>query len=570
MLRGYQDPRTYMPEGKYPDDWPPFERIHPPDWRLYRYPEAPEVLNATEVLLDKHVADPERAKKTALIADDVHYSYERLLMMVCKVANALTRKFGLDFDNRILIVAPDRIEAMVTWLGAHRAGVVPCWMSPLYKTHDLHYFIIDTAAKVLFIDSRQIEKIKEIEDKLPPTLKHVVVYDGHDVEPGWYSYAELIDDMDEEFTPVKKHIDDFSYFFYSGGTTGRPKAIVHTVRDFTWIPDSFVKFMEWVPNDIHYDTSPKFHDHGIWPGVLIPLWNGATAILVSERLTPDLVVSTIEKHRPTILTTVPTVLKWLVNYPAEKGRVPDFSSIRMVHSAAEKIPMVIHERFKEIYNMEIFDSIGCSEVTYEWFANRPKEHKMGSAGKPIYGFEALLVDPDTFEIIREPYKEGEMWIKSDSVLFFYWRKYHKSKEVLVGPWFRTGDIMFFDEDGFFWHVSRLDDLFKVHGMWVSPLEVEDALMKHPAVREAAVIPKVDPTDGLTYPKAFVVLNTGYQLTDQLVKELQELVRKEVGGYKVPKWIESIDEIPRTTFQKISRVTLRQIEKEREQAGKRAS
>jgi benzoate-CoA ligase len=183
---------------------------------------------------------------------------------------------------------------------------------------------------------------------------------------------------------------------------------------------------------------------------------------------------------------------------------------------------------------------------------------MGSCGKPIYGVEVKLVDPATGEQITEPYKEGELWIKSDTNVFFYWRKHEKTRSTIVGEWVRTGDSLYFDEDGFFFYVDRIDDLFKVHGLWVSPGEVEGVLLKHPAVKDAAVIPK-KAEDGFTYPKAFVVLKPGYTLTDQLVKELQELVRKEIGGYKVPRWIEAIDEIPRTTFQKINRRALREKE-----------
>ncbi len=546
-----------MPEGKYPDDWPSWERAFPPDWRQYKPPEVPEWLNPTEILLDRNVE--KIPKKVAMIVDDVKYTYEDVLKKVCKVANALT-SLGLDFDSRMLMFVPDSIESFTMWLGAHRAGVAPCWVSPLYKTHDLLYFIEDTACKLLFIDESQLEKLEAIKDKLPPTLKHVIVRGKGKGE--WKSYEEVVEPMKEEFTPVKKHRDDIGYFFYSGGTTGRPKCIVHLPSDFVLIPDRHTKFLEWTGDDVFYDTSPKFHTHGLWPGILMPLYLGATCIASSKRLTVDLVVEQIEKHRPTVVITVPTVLKWLISYPEERGRKPDLSSLRMIVSASEKIPIAIHEKFKEIYGLEIYDSIGSSEITYEWLANRPKEHKMGSCGKPIYGVEVKLVNPDTLEQITEPYKEGELWVKSDTNFFFYWRKYHKTVSTKVGEWVRTGDSLYFDEDGFFWHVGRIDDLFKVHGMWVSPLEVEGVLLKHPAVKDAAVIPKKD-VDGLQYPKAFVVLKPGYKLTDELVKELQQMVRKEIGGYKVPKWIEAIDEIPRTTFQKISRLTLKQMEEERE-------
>ncbi len=559
MLPGYRDPKSYMPEGQYPDDWSPFERIHPPDWRKYERSSAPpEWLNPTELLLDKHVNNG-TSQKTAIIADDVPYTYEQLLRWVCKAANVLTRELGLDQDNRILIVAPDLIGAVVTWLGAHRSGVVPCWVSPLYKAQDIAYFVEDMSCKALFVDSRELDKLKESQGRLPSTLKHIIVYGAEGREINAHSYDELLSSESDEFTPFQKHIDDFSYLFYSGGTTGKAKCIVHNVRDFTWVPETFTKFMEWKSTYLHFDTSPKFHTHGIWPGILIPLWNGATSVMVSDRLSPKVVVDAVEKYRPQVLTTVPTVLKWLISYPSDEGIKPDFSSLTMVHSAAEKIPMAIHEKFLEIYDLEIFDSIGSSEIAYEWLANREKEHKMGSAGKPIWGYEALLVDPDTSEIIRDPHKEGEIWVKSQGVFFFYWRKYQKTKDCLVGPWMRTGDLGYFDEDGFLFHVSRIDDVFKVSGMWVSPLQVEDSLLKHPAVKDVAVVPKKDESDGLSYSKAFLVLSPGHTLTDELVTDLKDTVRNDIGGYKTPKWIEEIDEIPRTTAQKISRVTLRQKE-----------
>jgi len=543
-----------MPQGKYPEDWTPWERVYPPDWREYKPPEVPEWFNPTDFLLDRHVR--ENPKKVALIADDVKYTYEDLLKMVSKVANMLT-SLGLDYDNRVLLFVPDYVESFAMWLGAQRAGIAPCWVSPLYKAHDLLYFIQDTAAKLLFIDEAQLDKLESIKDNLPPTLKHVVV--RGEGKGKWRSYHELVDPMGEDFKPVMKHKDDIAYFLYSGGTTGRAKCIAHLLGDFIRIPDRHSKFLEWGSTDVHYDTSPKFHTHGMWPGLLMPLSNGATAVTPSKPVTVDLVVETVEKYRPTVLTTVPTVLKWLVTYPEERRRKPDFSSLRMITCAAEKIPMALHEKFKAIYGIEIFDSIGSSEVTYEWLACRPKEHKMGSCGKPIYGVEVKLVDPTTGEQITEPYKEGELWVKSDTNFFFYWRKHEKTRSTLVGEWVRTGDSLYFDEDGFFYYVGRIDDVFKVHGMWVSPVEVEGVLLKHPAVKDAAVIPK-QAEDGLTYPKAFIVLKPSYTLTDQLIKELQELVRKEIGGYKVPRWIEAVDEIPRTTFQKIDRRTLREREK----------
>lgn len=192
MVSGYRDPRTYTPEGEYPHGWLPVERIHPPRWRKYQLPTAQEWLNATEPLLDRHVQNSDKARKTAIIADDVPYSYAQLLRMVCKAANALTQELGLDWDSRILIIAPDRIDAVVTWLGAHRAGVVPCWVSPLYKAHDIYYFVEDLACKALFIDSTALHKLNEIQDKLPVTLKHTIIYCGDSNTGGGISYDVFV------------------------------------------------------------------------------------------------------------------------------------------------------------------------------------------------------------------------------------------------------------------------------------------------------------------------------------------------------------------------------------------
>lgn len=542
-----------MPKGRYLEEWTPWERIFPPDWREYKPPEVPEWFNPTELLLDKNMR--EHPKKVAMIVDDVKYTYEDMMKMSSKTANMLV-SLGLDFDSRFLMFVPDCIESFAMWLGAQRAGVAPVWVSPLYKTQDLLYFIQDVTCKLLFIDEIQLDKLESTKNDLPSALKHVVVRGEGQGE--WGSYQKLVDPMSENFQPIRKNKDDISYFFYSGGTTGRPKCIVHTTSDFIRVPDAHSRFLEWCGDDTHYDTSPKFHTHGLWPGVLIPLSNGATSMVSSRRLTVDLVVEQIEKYRPTVLTTVPTVLKWLLLYPEEKGRKPDVSSLRMVTCASEKISMIIHERFREMYGIEVLDSIGSSEITYEWLANRPKEHKMGSCGKPVYGVEVKLVNPETLERITEPYKEGELWVKSATNFLFYWRKCDKTRSTIIGEWIRTGDSLYFDEDGFFWYAERIDDLFKVHGMWVSPLEVEGALLKHSALKDAAVISKKD-VDELNYPKAFVVLKPSYTLTDGLVKELQELVKREIGGYKVPKWLEAIDEIPKTTFQKTNRRALRDVE-----------
>jgi benzoate-CoA ligase len=269
--------------------------------------------------------------------------------------------------------------------------------------------------------------------------------------------------------------------------------------------------------------------------------------------TPDVVLAKLREHQVTKLVTVPTVLKNIiehVNQTREPTRLP---ALKFVASASEKMPPEMFERFYKLFGVELFDSIGSSEITYEWIANRPKAFKRGSLGKPVFGYEARLVGNDGRDV-TEPNVPGEAWIRSRTTCFYYWRKYDKSRETFVGDWARTGDHLQFDEDGFFWFSGRANDLFKVKGLWVSPIEIEAALTRHPAIREAAVVPFTDP-DGLTKPKAYLVLREGFARNEQLFAELRAAVAP-LGSYLVPEAFSFLDQLPRTTLLKIDRRALR--------------
>jgi benzoate-CoA ligase len=251
------------------------------------------------------------------------------------------------------------------------------------------------------------------------------------------------------------------------------------------------------------------------------------------------------------------VIKILLEYVSAKQEKLSFPNLKLVISASEKMPPKTFERFQSAFGVEILDSIGSSEITYEWIANRPREFKLGSLGKPVFGCEVRLVDANGNDV-TEPNVPGEAWIRSRTACFYYWRKYDKSRETFIGSWSRTGDNLYFDEDGFFWFSGRQNDVFKVSGLWVSPIEIEAALTRHAAVKEAAVISFED-NSGLTKPKAFVVLRDGYQGTDALIDELRAEVRL-LGGYKVPASFEFCAELPRTPLQKIDRRALRELDR----------
>lgn len=535
--------------------------IYNADWKGWNDPELPDYFNPTVVLIDKHMGTA-KADATALIADDESYSYAEFLSQVCRVANGL-EALKIEVGSRILLFGTDSVEFLATWFGAIRAGIVPVVLSDAYKAQNLLYFLDDTAAKSLFIDAEQVEKLSEIADEIPWTLKNVIVR-GSDTanapengDRSILTYQEMVEGHVNTFPPVPLHQNDVAYMFYSGGTTGAAKGITHLAHDFYLVPERHGNFMGYTPDDIVHATSKKYFTHGIWPAVLVPFYLGATSVISRLPPTAENVVEVIERTRPTKLITVPTIIKNILLF-AEQERAPDFSSLSVVTSASEKMPPEVFEKFHELFGLEVLDSIGSSEITYEWIANRPSDFRRGSLGRPIYGIEVKLMDSDGQEV-SGPNIDGEAWIKSRTTCFYYWRKLDKSRDTFIGEWARTGDTLQFDEDGYFWFSGRSDDVFKVKGLWVSPIEVEAAITENDSVLEAAVVSYED-DEGLTQAKAFIVLKPGTEISDTLVADLKAGVRK-IGGYKVPQEIAFVDMLPRTTLMKIDRRALRTTEAE---------
>lgn len=535
------------------------------DWRCWKDPDSPEFIDPTGWLLDRH-ATGAHAGKTALICDERRLSYRELLEETCRYAGGLAA-IGCERESRILFFATDSVEYVASWLGAVRGGRVPAVVSDAHKDHHLKYFLDDTAAATLFIDEAQLPKLASIAGKLPATLTRILVCGSAALIQGKVQGVEILETAAVRakgtpgFAAVPRHRHDICYMFYSGGTTGTPKGITHLAHDFLIVPERHGAFWAYDKDDIVHATSKKYFTHGLWPGLLIPLYWGATSLISREPVAGNALAALIEKHRPTKLVTVPTLIKLLLAEVERRGAKPDFSSVRFVVAASEKMAPELFERFHAMFGIELMDSIGSSEVTYEWIANRQKEFRRGSLGKPVFGVEIKLTDEQGREI-QEPNKVGDVWVKSITRCFFYWRKLEQTQSTFHGPWTRTGDQLYFDADGFFWFAGRGDDVFKVKGLWVSPIEVEAVITSHAAVTEAAVI-GVEASDGSMTPRAFVVLSG--QVLDRMAvaAELAELIRARIGGYKVPDRVEFMEMLPRTPLMKIDRRALRDAVKERQ-------
>jgi benzoate-CoA ligase len=533
-------------------------RIYSEEWHRWRDPEVPEWLDPVGWLLDRHLATP-IATKTAIVCNDERITYSELSDRVAKYASAIAG-LGLEPESRLLLFGTDSLDYVTFWLGAVRLGAVPVIISDLYKAKDLAYFLADTAVRLLFIDVEQVPKLLDIVSRLPTSLTTILVrgdvsadlaaqFPGRNVVP----LHTALSMSTAAVAAHKRHANDLTYMFYSGGTTGTAKGITHLAHDFVLIPERQGRFWEYTAKDVVFATSKKYFTHGLWPGVLIPLYWGATVVLDRRPPTPDVVLATLNERKVSKLITVPTVLKNLIEVLMRAGEPSRFPSLRLVISASEKMPPEMFERFYEITSVEIFDSIGSSEITYEWIANRPKAFKRGSLGRPVFGYTIRLVSADGQDV-TEPNVPGEAWVKSRTACFYYWRKYDKSRETFFGDWTRTGDILTFDEDGFFWFSGRNNDLFKVKGLWVSPIEIEAALTRHPAIREAAVV-SFEGADGLTKPRAFLVLRENFEQSSALIEEFKQAVAP-LGSYKIPASFRFIDQLPRTTLLKIDRKALR--------------
>ena len=534
------------------------DRIYGPDWRAWVDPQVPDEIVPTALLLDRHLGTPVE-HRTALIVDGEAITFGALARLVAVVSAGLAAR-GVVPEDRILLFGSDSLDYVAMWLGAVRAGAVPAVVSDLYKARELLYFLRDTAARLCLIDVEQLGKLMEIADGLPPSLQIVIVRGEFDASVAGrlagrkvVPFAVICDGRAPVTPPRPRHRNDVAYMFFSGGTTGTAKGITHLAHDFVLVSERHGRFWQYSETDVVFATSKKYFTHGLWPGLLMPLYWGATAVLMRGPPHPEPVLRTMADAKVTKLITVPTVLKNILEHVRQSGRKPYFPALDFVASASEKIPPEIFSRFHEQFGVELFDSIGSSEITYEWIANRQGEFKRGSLGKPIFGYEVRLVSPDHGDVTA-PNVPGEAWIKSKTACFFYWRKYDKSRKTFIGEWTRTGDNLYFDEDGFFWFSGRNDDMFKVKGLWVAPIEIEAALTGHPAVREAAVVSFTD-HDGFTKPIAYVVLRQGYAQGELLIAELCAAVRP-LGGYKVPARYQFIDELPRATLMKIDRRALR--------------
>ncbi|MGH2500631.1 MAG: benzoate-CoA ligase family protein [Candidatus Limnocylindria bacterium] len=521
-----------------------------------RLPELPPRYNAAETFIDAHRGV--REDRLAIRCRGRSVTYGELARNVDRTGNAL-RELGVRLEQRVVLLCADSPPFAYAFFGAIKIGAIPVPANPLLTPRDLRYILEDSRAVAVVVSAPLLSKVLEIRDELP-RLAHVLVTgevaaDGSGAaRAGVSSFEEALAAADDELSPADTTPDDACFWLYSSGTTGFPKGAVHLQHDMIYSADTYARcVLGTTEDDRHFTVSPLFHAYGLGNGVFFPFRVGASTVYKPERATPELVYSLVGQERPTILFTAPTFYAALLAYP-EEGFRHDLSSLRLCVSAGEALPRPLFDQWQRRFGLEILDGIGSTEMLHIFISNFPGAAKGGTSGTVVPGYRARIVDDDGRELPAG--ETGNLWVSGDSACAYYWNKHEKTKATIRGEWLVTGDKYHVDPDGRFTYEGRSDDMLKVSGQWVSPAEVEAALMEHPAVLECGVVGAKD-HDELIKPRAFVLLKQDQRGTDALAEELKRFVKGRITPYKYPRWIEFVDDLPKTTTGKIQRYKLRE-------------
>ncbi len=348
--------------------------------------------------------------------------------------------------------------------------------------------------------------------------------------------------------------DDSAFWLYSSGSTGFPKGCVHLQHDMSYCTEYYAKPVLGIKeDDITFSAAKLFFAYGLGNGLYFPFGVGASTVLYPGRPLAEDMFKVVQQNRPTIFFGVPTLYASMLALPDAEKRF-DFSSVRVCVSAGESLPADILRRWQEKFHVDILDGIGSTEILHIFISNRAGEIRPGSTGKLVPGYEALITDESGHAVAQG--EIGNLLIRGDSTAAYYWNKHEKTKDTMNGHWIHTGDKYYQDTDGYYWYGGRSDDMLKVGGQWVSPVEVEAALIAHPAVLECAVVGDMD-ADKLIKPRAYVVLNAGYEASPALADELKAFVKQRLAAFKYPRWIDFVAELPKTATGKIQRFKLRE-------------
>jgi len=520
-----------------------------------RADDLPLSYNAVDIL-ERNL--PVRAGKTALFSAERDVTFEQLQMEVNRVGNAL-RTSGVRQGETVAILLPDSVEWVAVYFATIKIGAIALSLNTLLTPEEYSYMLRDSRAQALVVHASLREKIAAIEGR-EPALRETVVVGAPEGEAeqhlhdGDISYEDWLDGEPGHCAGAWTHREDICCLNYSSGTTGEPKGIPHAHKDLPLTAQLWgVDVLGLTEEDRTFAAAKLFFTFGTGGNLIFPFFVGASAVLLagSPRV-PTNVLEAIDAFKPTVLYNAPTGYAMTLAVEGFQDKY-DLSSLRVCVSAGEALPAPLWQRWKDATGLDILDGIGSTENYHIFLSNRPGDIRPGSSGKPIDGYELRLVDEDGQDV--PPGEVGNLWVRGETAALTYLHRYEQSRRTFRGEWLVTGDKYRVDEDGFYWHAGRSDDMLKVGGIWVSPVEVESTLISHDAVLECAVIGEADEAD-LVKPTAFVVLKEGHEPGDALAGTLTDYCCDKMAKYKRPRRIVFVDELPKTATGKIQRFKLR--------------
>jgi benzoate-CoA ligase family protein len=526
----------------------------------------PDVFNAAVAFLDRNLTEG-RGAKTAVYYEGKTYSYAQIAELANRIGNGLL-ELGVDIEQRIALLLLDSPHFAAAFFGAIKMGAVPVPLNTLLRPDDYIYMLNDSRARVLLVHATLWQNIQQILPQLK-YLRHVVIVNendesGHTDSPHStvhspantrfiHDFADWVAHAPPTLQAAETSKDDSAFWLYSSGSTGFPKGCVHLQHDMTYCANYYAKgILDMRESDITFSAARLYFAYGLGNNLYFPFSVGGSAIYHPGRPLPEAMFKVIEQYRPTIFFGVPTLYASMLALPDAEKRF-DCSSLRACVSAGEALPADILRRWEQHFHVPILDGIGSTEILHIFISNRIDDMKPGSSGKLVPGYQAVITDEQ-----GQPVPSGDignLLISGESTAAYYWNKHDKTRDAMMGRWIQTGDKYYQDEEGYFWYCGRADDMLKVGGQWVSPVEVENTLIAHPAVLEAAVVGVFD-QENLVKPKAFVVLRTGQTPSEQLAEELKTFVKQHIAPFKYPRFIEFVPELPKTATGKIQRFLLR--------------
>lgn len=512
--------------------------------------DAPENFNLAAHLLDQRLYEG-RGRSIAIHTDAGPLTYQQVQELANCFGNIL-REIGVEQEERVIISLPDIPEFAGALFGILKIGAVVVMVNPGLKGDDISYFLDYTRARFAIISqesflafataSRHAGHLRGLLT-VGPVQEEIVT------SVPVYAFEDMAATVSLSLANAGTHRDDPAIWLFSGGTTGKPKAVVQTHLSFANTTECYAKkHLGYSESDITLSVPKLFFGYATGSNLFFPLSVGGSCTLFPEKCTAEALFEKIQKFRPTILINVPTMVNQMVSHPEASAQ--DLSSLRFATSAGEALPVELYDRWKRIFGVELLDGLGTAEMWHIFISNRSGAVKPGTVGVVVPGFEVKAADEDGKEV--EAGEVGMCWVRGRSRAIGYWQMMEKTTSAFRGEWYITGDLIRKDLDGFYTHCGRGDDMMKVSGKWVSPLEVENCLLKHSSVRECAVVPFTDAA-GLTKPCAFVA---AVEKRDGLDEELKNFVKQNLEPYKYPRTVVFVDALPRTHLGKIDRAALK--------------